>query len=277
MSSSNPHAEPSAHRHRKLAIAAEMFAGIALVATLASADGDRTFRVKWLQPVSGPSPFAAGCPGARGDEAKPAGVVIEPAIAVNPADPRNLIATWKQDVSAEWNGRDDLVAASRDGGRTWRRGTIPGLTRCSGGTGDTASDPWVSFGGDGLAYFAGQAGSLSADPPPIANVASRSRDGGRRFGEPVTVAAARGGNEQPAITASPTRPGHAYLVWANFLKVIPAPFPYSVQSSRTLDGGATWEAPVLVSDPGPFGIDQAPRIFFARIAPGEGPGDDDDE
>ena len=42
------------------------------------------------------------------------------------------------------------------------------------------------------------------------------------------------------------------MIWANFLKIIPALGTYSVQFSRTTDGGGTWSPPVLVSDPGPF-------------------------
>jgi hypothetical protein len=222
------------------------------------------FKVKRLQAVSGPSPFAAGCPGALGDHTKITGLVIEPAIAVNPADPRNLIATWKQDVSPEFNARGDMIAFSRDSGKTWRGSMIPGLTQCTGGTADTASDPWVSFGADGTAYFGGQAGLLSSDPPPIAIVASHSTDGGRHWTAPATVAPPLGGNETPAITGSPTLRRHAYIIWANFLKIIPALGTYTVEFSRTIDGGATWSPSVLVSEPGPFAIDLAPRI---RVLP----------
>ncbi len=241
---------------------------VALVATplgvAADAGGSKGFTVKRLQAVSGPTPFAAGCPGAFHDADKVNDLEIEPAIAVDRANPRHIIATWKQDLSGPFNARDDLVASSLDGGRTWKRTTIPGLTRCSGGTADTASDPWVSFGRDGTAYFGGQAGSMSSDPPQIAITASHSNDGGRHWAPPATVASAAGGNEQPAVTGSPTLPGHAYMVWSNFLKVIPAPAPYSVQFSRTIDGGVTWSPPVVVSEPGPFGIDQAPRL---RVLP----------
>lgn len=37
-----------------------------------------------------------------------------------------------------------------------------------------------------------------------------------------------------------------------------------MQFSRTIDGGVTWSPPVVVSEPGPFGIDQAPRL---RVLP----------
>jgi hypothetical protein len=241
-----------------------LFVLIALAATLPAAAAGGPFKVKRLQAISGPTPFSAGCPGAFHDADKTDGLVIEPAIAVNPANPRNIIATWKQDVSPEFNARDDLVASSLDGGKTWRRSTIPGLTRCTGGTADTASDPWVSAGGDGTVYFGGQSGLMSTDPPSIAIVASRSRDGGRRWTAPATVAPRLGGNENPAITASPTLRGHAYMIWATYFKAIPALGTYTVQFSRTTDRGATWSPSILISDPGPFAIDLAPRI---RVLP----------
>src|SRR3954468_6473884 len=238
-------------------------AGVLLMSILlAAVAAAHPYRVRTLTAASGPSPFAAGCPGAFHDEAKVTGLVIEPAIAVNPRNPRNIVATWKQDISGPFNARDDLVASSVDGGRTWRRTTIPGLTRCSGGTSDTASDPWVSAGGDGTLYFGGQAGDVSSDPPRIGVVASHSRDGRRHWAAPTSVAPPRGGNEQPAITGRPALRRHAYMTWANFLKPDEAPPPWTntVQFSRTIDGGATWSPPVLVDQAGPFAIDQAPRI-----------------
>jgi hypothetical protein len=235
-------------------------AALLVSAVLPAVTAAHPYKVKVLTAASGPTPFAAGCPGAFHDEAKVPGLVIEPAIAVNPRNRRNVVATWKQDVSAEFNARDDLVASSLDGGRTWRRTTIPGLTRCSGGASDTASDPWVSFGGDGTAYFGAQAGDVSTDPPPIAIVASRSWDGGGHWAPPVTVAPPRGGNEQPAVTGSPTLRGHAYMTWANFPEDEPPPWENTVWFSRTTDGGATWSPPVLVDQPGPFAIDLVSRI-----------------
>jgi hypothetical protein len=55
------------------------------------------YKVKDLRVVSGPSPFAGGCPGARFDDMTITGHELEPAIAVNPANPRNIVAAWKQD------------------------------------------------------------------------------------------------------------------------------------------------------------------------------------
>ena len=177
--------------------------------------------MKSLQAISGPSPFAAGCPGALHDDTNITGHELETAITVNPANPRNIVATWKQDVGPFNGTRSDLVASSQDGGKTWTRRTIPGLTVCTGGTADAASDPWVSAGGDGTVYFSGLAADLSTEPPTTAVVASHSGDGGRTWAMPATVAPPLQGNETDAITGSPTLAGHAYMVWANFTEELP--------------------------------------------------------
>ncbi len=147
----------------------------------------KPYTVQRPQAISAPSPFAGGCPGAQLDETRIAGAEIEPAITVNPADPRNIVATWQQDV-ARGVARSDLIGTSRDGGRTWERVTIPGLSRCTGGSFDSATDPWLSAGPDGTVYFSGAALSLSADPPPAALLASRSRNRGRSWSPVVPFA-----------------------------------------------------------------------------------------
>jgi len=217
------------------------------------------YRVKELRVVSGPSPFPAGCPGARFDNTHVAGYETEPMITVNPANPRNLVATWKQDTGPVAAARTDLVASSLDGGKTWARRAIPGLTVCTGGTADATSDPWISAAGDGTVYFSGVPGDLSSLPPPVAVVASRSRDGGRTWPAAVTVAPPLVGNDTDRITGSPTRAGHAYLAWANFTGVVPR--TNTLEFSRTTNGGATWSPPVLIDQPGRFAIDFAPRIL----------------
>jgi hypothetical protein len=228
----------------------------ALLAAAAASAGP--YKVNRLQAISGPSPFPAGCPGALRDDTNITGHELEPMITVNPARPRNIIATWKQDVGP-FATRSDLVASSLDGGKTWRRSTIPSLTICTGGTADVASDPWVSAGGDGTVYFGGLAADLSTAPPTTAIVASHSGDGGRTWPRPATVAPPLQGNETDAITGSPTLDGHAFMVWANF--TFDFPRTNTLEFSRTTDSGRTWSPPVLIDQPGPFAWDQAPRLL----------------
>jgi hypothetical protein len=233
----------------------------ALVATAPAGANAGPFKAKDLRAISGPSPFAAGCPGALQDETNITGYELEPMITVNPANRRNIVATWKQDAGPFDGTRSDLIASSLDEGKTWSRSTIPGIGVCTGGTADAISDPWVSAGRDGTVYFGGLAAGLSTEPPSTAVVASHSRDGGRNWPAPATVAAPLQGNETDAITGSPNLFGHAYLAWANF---IPS-FPFaasSVEFARTTDAGASWSPPVLIDQQtGPFTLDFAPRIL----------------
>ena len=78
-------------------------------ASAAGAGPGGPYQVKDLRVVSGPSPFAAGCPGPHDDQAI-TGHELESAITVNPADPRNIVATWKQDVGPS---TESTVATAR--------------------------------------------------------------------------------------------------------------------------------------------------------------------
>jgi hypothetical protein len=253
-------------RSRFLLVGSALLASVLLLASgPAAVAGGRShkgapYKVKDLRVISGPSPFEGGCPGARFDDMAITGYELEPIVTVNPANPRNLVAAWKQDVGPANQSRSDLVASSLDGGKSWTRSTIPGLTACTGGTADAGSDPWLSAGGDGTVYFSGLAADLSTDPPTTAVVASRSRNGGRSWRAPVTVAAPLPGNDTDAVTASPTLAGHAYLVWANFLSDV-VPRTNSLSFSRTTDRGASWSPPVLLDQPSPFATDRAPRLL----------------
>jgi len=218
-----------------------------------------SYKVHDLQVLSGPSPFAAGCPGALADDKKITGGEIEPAITSNPVNRRNIITTWQQDFGV--GARSDLIGMSLDGGKTWTRSTIPRLTVCTGGTADFASDPWLSAGADGTVYFSGTSGSASSDPPPVAVVASHSNDDGRTWQAPATVAPLDPRNDTDAITASPTLAGHAYLVWGNWDHQYNFPMTNFLKFSRTTDGGATWSLASVIDQPGPTAIDFSGRIL----------------
>jgi len=239
----------------------------ALAAPGVAAGRDRTrpagrYRVVHLQALSGPTPFPGGCPGAALDEARIPGHELEPMITAEPRGDRRLVATWQQDVGLA--ARTDLMAWSRDGGRTWRRGTIAGLTACTGGTADAASDPWVSSGAGGESYFVGSAALVTADLPSVAFVAARSDDGGRSWGPLVTVAAADPRNDKPAITADPFEAGRAYATWGNWDHSLSFPLASFLFASSTEDGGATWSAPALVDAPPENALDIPSVVLVPR-------------
>jgi hypothetical protein len=158
--------------------------GIAVIAAVIPAvASSMPYSVKALRLVSGPSPFSAGCPGAAFDSTMVAGQELETSITVNPANPRNLVASWIQDEGPK-SSRTNLIASSLNGGKTWTRSTIPALTKCEGGTADGGSDPWVGAGVDGEIYFSGLAPHFVGDTPLSAIVASHSGNGGRTWHSP---------------------------------------------------------------------------------------------
>ena len=206
-----------------------------------------------LVTVSGPSPFARGCGDRPLRDIASRNAEVEPSVAVNPTNPANLIAAWQQDRRPDGGARGIMVAASQDGGRTWSTPVAPPLTRCSGGSTAnggayrSASDPWVSFGADGIAYLM----ALTVDGRRAANAMTvvTSGDGGVTWNPPVALIIDDGGvfNDKNSVTGDPARPGVAYAVWARSGRGGQRTF-----FTRTADGGRTWEIPhtILVESPG---------------------------
>ena len=190
--------------------------------------------------ISEPSPIAAcGGTGQLVDAPE------EPSLAVDPADPRHLLAAWQQDRRPAGASFGIAVAVSRDGGRTWREAMLPELARCAGGPYALVSDVWASIGPDGAAY----AGALGVSPngrPGYAVVVSASRDGGTTWGTPVVVSAGIPTQgivlDKPSILADPRRAGRVYAVWARYTGG-PSHIVDQVDFVRSDDHGATWSAP----------------------------------
>ncbi len=205
--------------------------------------------------VSGPSPFASctiGGPGVNYVNAE-----VEPWVAVNPANPSNVIGVWQQD---RWSngGSHGLVAAySFDGGHTWGRTSQP-FSACAGGLGyERASDPWVSIGPDGTAYSVSISFNQSNNDNAVA--AAVSKDGGQTWthlsvliadNEPSTQFF----NDKESVTADPLHAGVAYAVWDRLES--PNSNPYAdlhaqafrgpALFSKTVNGGQTWSAPTQI-------------------------------
>jgi hypothetical protein len=250
----------------RVSIRSSLAVGLALVAALfvsghvpaVAGSGQREsrpFHVMGLRAISRPTPFSGGCPDADFDDAHIAGYETEPSITVNPANPRTIIASWMQDVGPEVAARSDLVASSRDRGRTWARSTIPGLTACTGGMADAAGDPWVSAGPDGTVYFVGLGAALTGESKIVRILASHSTNGGRAWAGRATVAARDRRNDKPAITADPVVPGRAYAIWSDWDTQFSFPFANLLRFGRTDDKGSTWSDSIVVDAPPPNAID----------------------
>lgn len=238
-----------------------VFATLAALAVLAGAALAGDITLGPVVTVSGPSPFAnctAGGPGTNYTNAE-----VEPWIAVNPANPDNIIAVWQQDRWADGGARGLLAASSHDGGRTWRSSwahfsTCAGGTPANGGDFDRATDPWVTFSPNGHAYQISL--SLDANSNDNGILVSKSTDGGDTWSEPVTLIREDhpfNFNDKESITADPTDSRYVYAVWdrsrfpsdnANFNALHSLAFRGDIIFTRTTDGGVTWETPRDVLD-----------------------------
>ena len=251
--------------------------GFLLVVVPAAAD---TPTASGEVPVSGSSPFHPAC----GLEPKGAdavfgeGVVfidseVEPFVDINPTDPSNLIAVWQQDRWSNGGARGNAAGVSFDGGANWSLGTFPGVTVCTGGEFDRASDPWVSFGPDGTAYamhLVTDGDTIDGRPGGFGRngmMVQTSTDGGSTWNDPVLIAEETDGDDlhdKNSITADPTRAGYAYAVW-DLLdlptgaairpdRAVALGFKGAALISRTVDGGSTWSEPEVLYNPG--GVNQ---------------------
>ena len=144
---------------------------------------------------------------------------IEPWLAVNPTNPNNLIAGWQQDRWSNGGSRGLVSGVSIDGGATWATIVPPKITLCSGGEYERASDPWVTIGPGGKAFFMSL--GFNNDRPDggggkNAMLVSRSLNGGISWGRPDPLIIDTDGqlfNDKNAMTADPLDDKFVYAVW----------------------------------------------------------------
>jgi hypothetical protein len=183
----------------------------------------------------------------------------ETTIAVNPSNPRNLVAGTNDyrifNTRENRNDGSGYAYTTFDGGRSWLNVQLPHLTIQTGATGllsdmDSAGDPAVAFGPDNTVYYANLVFSRLNNGSGI--VVSKSIDGGQTWGEPSIVhtdGVDANGNALPTayfndkewITVD-QQSGTVYVTWTSF-----GPSDSPIQVSSSTDGGATWSAPVAVN------------------------------
>ena len=216
--------------------------------------------------VNGPSPFGT-CPigGLASDRSAYTNAEVEPSVAVDPVT-GDAVAVWQQDRWQTGGARALATGVSSDG-KAWSSQFLP-WSLCADGTapaGDfpRVSDPWVSFGPDGIGYQVALGVNLQFPFDETGITASRSLDGGRTWTTPQVILresvlqAPFPFNDKPSVTADPTRPGYAYAVWdrqrfpsqhealqgASHSYFEARSFSSDAMLSRTTNGGASWEPP----------------------------------
>ncbi|MBW3664261.1 MAG: glycoside hydrolase [Actinobacteria bacterium] len=216
----------------------------------AGSDEGAVANVKVVDISAGPSVFESEEHRCQTAESAAWGYRQEPSLAVNPVDPQNMVAIWRQD---QWGGQilegeggaalSDVVAYTTNGGTTWSEVVLPDLGVC-GPAGNGASDPTVSFGPDGTAY----AGVIQfgMGPHEMAILAYRSTDGGRTWEGPFTVQEADSANDRPTVVADHSTPGRVYAIWTRLQPLDAACLCAHLALARSDDGGETWTGPMVV-------------------------------
>ena len=200
----------------------------------------------------------------------------EPAIAVNPNNPNQIVAAANDYVTRTWTCYIGSTPCSRlgdgysgtyfssDGGTTWccaatdpsHIGTlIPGVEHLVGGQYDAGGDPSVAFNSQGAVYYAGL-GFDRISPPNTVTVSKGTFDSsGLHFGPPTFI----GQTTSPAIfndkewigidthASSPFR-DRIYVSWTRFIfnpvdgRYVQSPIMFAFSS----DGGNTFSDPQLI-------------------------------
>jgi hypothetical protein len=200
----------------------------------------------------------------------------EPSIAVNPANPKNVVAGYQMGRVDGGGDASNGYATTFDGGKTWKYGTVPGLTVRNGGPYDRASDAVVAFGPKNTVYFSSlvfnDGSGESGDALRSAIVNSTSTDGGKTWGKPTVVIddSAGGLNDKNwEVVDNGTGLGHhtgrLYVVWD---RVAPMLVSYSDDQGKTFSPPSVVYAsqgigaiPLVLAD-GSLGV-----VFMTDAAP----------
>lgn len=193
---------------------------------------------------------------------------FEPGLAVNLLSPNAMVAT-----SVYYQGSVPLIGAylSLDGGSTWVVTVLPLPAGYSG-----AESPYVAYGFPTSFFIVAHA--FTADGLNGATVVYRSFDNGFNYAAPVIIANGYGvyiNNDETMIEidnaqASPYR-GNVYVGYNHQINITVSPRSMFF-FQRSLDNGATWQQPLLLSDPQSiterpdFAIDLTGNLFGGWIA-----------
>lgn len=187
-------------------------------------------------------------------------------IAVNPANPDNMIIVTHQDriTYVDADGRfnfyflADIVMYTLDGGVTWNESNLT-LSRCQGPTlfdanddFESASDPFVAFDNEGNAYVFEVAFNFDITTLDFkeANVVAKSTDGGRSWNHLTAVTRDDGFSnllDKPSLATDPYRKDTIYTLWSDFLNFV-GPNQNNITFSKSIDGGASWSNPISIID-----------------------------
>lgn len=156
----------------------------------------------------------------------------------------NAIVVW-----VESDGVNNVINASKtiDGGTSWQTSitlSIPSLI-----PGQQAGLPQIAFGegGNAIAVWQRNDGATNIIQ------ASKTTDGGTSWQTPINLSITGQDGAIPQIAFGEA--GNAIAVWFNNNVGV-----VTIQASNTIDGGTSWQTPIILSIPGENSV--APQIAF---------------
>jgi hypothetical protein len=251
-------------------------AAVCLLVVMATPASAGPYTTDQLVQASGASPFAANCGLTAEGGTLFVDSEVEPWVDVSPVDGDIVAAIWQQDRWSNGGSRGNAGAISFDGGTTWDQTVFPGVTECTGGPFQRASDPWLSFSPNGDLHVmhlvlnitppAGRPGGFGANGMVVQKVtAAELADGdidASEWSAPIPLAIDTQGDlhDKNSLTADPHDSNFVYAVW-DFLDIptgqainpdrVPGlGFKGAALFSRTTDGGQTWSEPTVLYNPG---------------------------
>jgi len=220
--------------------------------------------------ISGPSPYAA----CSAHDSQLTGrtylnAEVEPQVAVDPRGNGVAIAAFHQDRKSNGGAHGIGIGYSTSGGASWNETTIS-INACGPAAVDPSlanmwrtSDPWVSIGPDGTAYFSALSFNITAPNNANAVVGASSTDGGKTWQniQPIPGAifgTADQSTDKNSTTADPVKAGTAYTVWDTLILPTDNPddnphaqaYTGPALFSKTTDGGKTWSQARVIVDTG---------------------------
>jgi hypothetical protein len=163
------------------------------------------------------------------------------------------IGAYQQD---RWsNGGARGIVASVFHAGTWLQVVVPGVSKCSGGAFDRATDPWVAIAPNGDAYVM----TLTFQDFPTFSTSimyvNKSVNGGLSWGPPTQLVRNDSlflFNDKNSMTEDPFDSNFVYAIWdrsrfpsdkreVHSISGFPRSFRSDAIFTRTTNGGATWE------------------------------------
>lgn len=186
----------------------------------------------------------------------------EPHIARHPTNADVLAATFQEGRYTDGGAVDCGYSISHDGGLTWSRALIPGLTTNVGGPYLRATDPVAGFDLNGN-IFLNTLAVIDSAQTMSALMLSRSTNGGASFEPPVeamrspdsTVFLDKNWMAINTFAGTPTV-GRIFLTVTRF-----SPTANPIAGTFSDDGGETWSPPIFVT-PSTYSVQGSQPVFL---------------